>query len=261
MRSANFADPFIAERYLEQTGGAAIAARVEALVGADRDTEADEALLAEMAAVSQDAYRALVEDPELVTYFSEATPLSAIASLHIASRPSKRRDAAPGLSDLRAIPWVFSWAQSRHVMTAWYGVGTALEGVELERLRELEDRSAFFCDLLESVEMTLLKADMPIARRYAALTEDEALGRRVFERIRDEHARTASRLLTLRGHDELLDDDPVLQRSIRLRNPYVDPLSYLQVVALRRSREGAEGWAAVARAAVQGIAAGLRYTG
>jgi len=266
MRATNFADPFLAKRYLEQTGGAALVARVEARASATAEHEDDQRLLDRLAEVSQTAYRDLVHDPDLVTYFSEATPLSTIASLHIASRPSKRRDGAPGLSDLRAIPWVFAWSQSRHVMTAWYGVGTALstlaDDVGLERLRELAQRSAFFGDLLENVEMAVAKSDMPIAARYAELCEDPDVGRRIFERIRDEHALTVEWLLRVIEQDALLDDDPVLQRSIRLRNPYVDPLSYLQVVALRRAREtGDEAWARVARAAVQGIAAGLRHTG
>lgn len=273
MRALNFADPHLAERYLEQTGGAAWIARLEALGETERsetraERDRDQRLIERLADVSQRAYRALVEDPDLVIYFREATPLSAIAALTIASRPSKRRDAAMGLADLRAIPWVFAWSQSRHGLTGWYGVGSALETVAREEgllpLRELHRRSAFFRDLIENVAMSLAKSDLPIARRYAELCEDPERGRRIFERIREEHERTVRWLLQVHEKKALLDDDPVLQRSIRLRNPYVDPLSYLQVVALRRAREETPDrprWESVTRAAVQGIAAGLRHTG
>ncbi|HJL19513.1 MAG TPA: phosphoenolpyruvate carboxylase [Sandaracinaceae bacterium LLY-WYZ-13_1] len=268
MRAYNFADPDLAERYLEQTGGAALVARLEAREAVSPDGGEDRALIDALAAASQEAYRDLIEDPDLVVYYREATPFASIASLNIASRPSKRRGAAPGLSDLRAIPWVFAWSQSRHVLTGWYGVGTALEAVAasdgVPALRGLRERSAFFRDLLENVEMTLGKADLPIARRYAELCADRTVGERIFGRIEEEHDRTVRQVLEVLGQEALLDDDPVLQRSIRLRNPYVDPLSYLQIVALRRAgEEGSQrrAWERVARVAVQGIAAGLRHTG
>ncbi len=267
MRAHNFADPALAARYIEQTGGAALLARMEARGTPTLEAPEDRALLARMADISQRAYRELIGDPDLVRYFREATPLSAIASLPIASRPSKRR-GQPGLSDLRAIPWVFAWSQSRHGLTGWYGVGAALDAVASEegglaRLRVLRDRSPFFCDLLENVEMSLAKADLAIARRYAGLMDD-AGGARIFARICERHDNTSERVREVLDERALLDDDPVLQRSIRLRNPYVDPLSYLQVEALRRAREGGDDaarWEHVAHVTVQGIAAGLRHTG
>ncbi len=267
MRAYNFADPALAERYLEQTGGAALIARVEARERPSIEPPEDRALLARMADVSQREYRELIGDPDLVRYFRGATPFSAIASLPIASRPTQRR-GEPGLDDLRAIPWVFAWSQSRHGLTGWYGVGAALSAIAsepggVEELRALRDRSPFFCDLLENVEMSLAKADLPIARRYARLMGDAA-GQRIFDRISAHYRTTVSRMLDVLGERALLDDDPVLQRSIRLRNPYVDPLRYLQLEALRRAREDRDDrarWEHVAHVTVQGIAAGLRHTG
>ena len=271
MRSYNFANPDLAARYLEQTLGAALAARHEAKVGAHARPAGEAELLERLAAASQRAYRAFVEDPEVVTFFQQATPLSQIAALNLASRPSKRRGKVAGVSDLRAIPWVFAWSQSRYVLTGWYGVGSALEEVSressgAEALRRAYRESPFLRDLMDNVEMTLAKSDIAIAARYAALTEDAALGSRVHARIAEELERTKRALLVISGEPRLLDDDEVLAKSIRLRNPYVDPMSYVQVQAIRRARESEDddaraSWERVARAAVQGIAAGLRHTG
>ena len=281
MRAHNFANPDLAVRYLEQSVGAALGVRI----GRDQDAgegaapAEDGARLAALAADSRDAYRGLVEDDRLVPYFRTATPFDQIAALNIGSRPTRRPAAGGtgaaaaelGLDSLRAIPWVFSWSQSRHVLTGWFGVGTALAGV-LQRddgqaaLRALYEQSRFFHDLVENVEMALAKSDLPIAARYAALCEDDRT-RSLFDVIAAEYARTVEAVLRVTGRSELLGDDPVLARSIRLRNPYVDPLSYLQVEALRRLRaadtpaEDREAWARVARVTVQGIAAGIRHTG
>lgn len=269
MRAYNFANPDLAVRYLEQTLGAALVARYEAR-NAPPPAPADEGrLLGRLAELSQRTYQSLVGDPKLVAYFREATPFDQIAALNIASRPSKRRDGAPGLSDLRAIPWVFSWSQSRHVLTGWFGVGSAFEALLEEEggeelLRRMYRDSPFLHDLVENVEMTLAKADMHIASRYATLCSDEAVAKEVFRRIEAEFARTCRVLLRVTGQAHLLEDDPVLERSIRLRNPYVDSLSYLQVQALRHARADdadRETWQRAARIAVQGIAAGLRHTG
>jgi phosphoenolpyruvate carboxylase len=269
MRAYNFANPDLAVRYLEQTLGAAVAARYEAR-NAPPPAPADEGrVLDRLAEVSQRAYQSLVNDPNLVVYFREATPFEQIAALNIASRPSKRRDGAPGLSDLRAIPWVFSWSQSRHVMTGWFGVGSALSALLEEEsgrdtLARLYRESRFVHDLIENVEMTLAKADLHIASRYASLCRDPAVSNSIYGRIREEFDRTCKTLVVVTGQSHLLDDDPVLRRSIQLRNPYIDPLSYLQVQALRQLRDDGEKhevWERVARIAVQGIAAGLRHTG
>jgi phosphoenolpyruvate carboxylase len=272
MRAHNFANPDLAVRYLEQTVGAAARVRFEQARALPPRPAGEEELLARLAASSRAAYRALVEDPRLVPYFREATPFARIAALNIASRPARRAGGTAGVSSLRAIPWVFAWSQSRHVLTGWFGVGAALSEMlandrDAGRLRGTLASSRFLRDLVDNVEMALSKTDLPIASRYAALCEDDAT-RGLFDVISAEFDRTVSAVLRLTGRAELLADDPVLARSIRLRNPYVDPLSYLQVEALRRLRaaeaagEGAdEAWTRVAHITVQGIAAGIRHTG
>jgi phosphoenolpyruvate carboxylase len=269
-RAFHFADPDLALRYLEQSLGAALTATLDAEAVAAPSPD-ESALLDTLARHSRAAYRALVEDEGLIPYFREATPFEAIASLQMASRPARRGDGVAGLDDLRAIPWVFAWSQCRAVVTGWYGVGSALSAVAAqpggtERLAALYRGSPFFRDLLDNVQITLAKTELPIAERYAALCGDAAVRDRIFGRIKAEHDRTGDLLLKVMGQAELLADDAVLRRSIQLRNPYVDPLSYLQVEALRHMRAAAdpaarEPWAKVARVAVQGIAAGLRNTG
>lgn len=270
MRAHNFAHPDLAVRYMEQTVGAAL--ELHSGIGTRSTTnEADAATLEELAARSRAAYRALVDDGRLVPYFLTATPFEQIAALNIASRPARRAGQVTGLSGLRAIPWVFAWSQSRHVLTGWYGVGSALEpvlgGPDGEaRLGALYRSSRFFRDVVDNVEMALSKAELSIAERYAALCSDATV-RSLFDDIAAEHRRTAASILSITGRRELLADDPVLSRSIRLRNPYVDPLSYLQVEALSRIRDPStaptdrEAWGRVARVTVQGIAAGIRHTG
>jgi phosphoenolpyruvate carboxylase len=277
MRAANFAHPDLALRYLEQTVGAALRARWEALdvlQGSAPPPSSPEhrGLSGELAEASQRAYRALVERPALLTYFTQATPFEFVAELNIASRPSKRKAGTLDLSSLRAIPWVFSWSQSRHVLTGWYGVGTAIAEVLAEpggreRLRSLHGDSAFFQDLLDNVAMALAKSDLAIAERYARLCADPAVRDEVFGAITDEHRRTREALAEVTGDPVPLASDPVLRKSIRLRNPYVDPLSYLQVEAMARLAAGprsADETACLrrlARLCVHGIAAGIRHTG
>jgi phosphoenolpyruvate carboxylase len=282
-RAFHFGNPDLAVRYLEQSLGAALITRTTARSGQLQRPKDEADLLPQLADTSARAYRRLVEDEGTLEYFRQATPLAQIGSLNIASRPARRGQGRPGLDDLRAIPWVFAWSQARHVITGWFGVGTALESVLAEedglaRLQRLYEQSPFFFDLLDNVQMTLAKTDLPIASRYAELCRDAAIRDRVFGAIRDEHDRTVDAVLRVTGQSALLDEDPVVKRSIRLRNPYVDPLSYLQVEALRRLQDEAEeqarpprgsvppsaadgGWERVARVAVQGISAGLRNTG
>ena len=270
VRSFHFSNPDLAVRYLEQTLGAALVVRYEAR-HAPRDSWVEEAqTLKDLAARGVEAYRALVELPELVPFFEEATPFAAIAALNIASRPAKRRSGALSLSDLRAIPWVFSWSQCRMVITGWYGVGYAISKMldtphGAEKLRALHARAPFFRDLIDNVEMTLAKADLHIGARYAELCKDPKVREAILEPIRAEATRTHEGVLRLSEAKHLLEDDSVLRTSIELRNPYVDPLSYLQIEALQRSRgeasEATAAWEEVARVAVYGIAAGLRNTG
>ena len=266
-RAFHFASPELAVRYLEQSLGAALGARHQ-----QAPETLSQELLSSLASESRRAYRALVEDPGLIPYFQEATPIEHIAALQIASRPSRRSLGAMSLEALRAIPWVFAWSQSRQLVTGWFGVGHALShwaaGDEATStlLDEAYRNSRFFRDLIDNVQMSLAKADLPIATRYAELCQDAAIRERIFGEIRAEFERTRSWVLRLIGNRELLEDDPVMQRSIRLRNPYVDPLSYLQVTAMRHLRQGQDAkkesaWREVARVTVQGIAAGLRNTG
>jgi len=190
-------------------------------------------------------YRQLIYNtPEFLRFFEQATPILELGWLNIGSRPP-RRAAGHSIEELRAIPWVFSWMQSRYVLPSWYGVGAALEEYIAEdpdqpnRLAQLQNmyRSwPFLRALLDNLQMTLSKADMPIAHHYSLLVSDKALRKRISTEITAEYERTQHMLLQIVGGKALLDTSPVLQRSIRLRNPYVDPLSYFQVALLRRLR-------------------------
>jgi phosphoenolpyruvate carboxylase len=176
---------------------------------------------------------------------------------------------------VRAIPWVFSWMQSRFNLTAWYGLGSALAGhddapgsVPLTLLQEMHAGWPFFRTLIDNAEMALLKADMEIAGLYAELVPDRELAATIYGQLQGEFDRTREALLAIAGHDNLLDGDPVIQRSVHLRNPYVDPLNYIQVATLRHLRtlpdpesEAAAPLRAIIVLTINGIAAGLRNTG
>jgi phosphoenolpyruvate carboxylase len=200
-----------------------------------------------------------------VPYFRSATPIDVIERLPIGSRPASRR-SGHGVENLRAIPWVFSWTQSRHLLPGWYGVGAGLERALAEHgdavLAEMAARWPFFSNLLADVEMVLAKADMGIAERYASLAGE--VGERMFPRIRASFEATRALVTRLQGVDDVLDDEPVLRRSIMLRNPYVDPMSLVQVDLLRRWRATDRTDEELLRAlfaTVRGIARGLRNTG
>lgn len=222
-----------------------------------------------MSASARHAYRSLVyETPGFMDYWRTATPIDEISRLSIGSRPTTRRSGSLEVGHIRAIPWVFSWMQSRFNLPGWYGLGTALTGDPSSIHTELYNCWPFFQALLDNAEMSLLKADMGIAGLYSALVPDQTLARSLFDRIRAEYDRTVEAILKVTGHTNLMDADPVIQRSIHLRNPYVDPLNYLQVEMLRRLRalsdqEGDEAQALreVIVLTINGIAAGLRNTG
>lgn len=223
-------------------------------------------LMRGIAAASRDAYRALVhEHPALFTYFREATPIDVIERMNIGSRPASRRKQE-GIGDLRAIPWVFAWTQSRHMLPGWYGLGSglawAIDRAGIDELRAMARDWPLFRNLLSDVEMVLAKCDFEIARRYSSLAGEA--GEQVFPIIVAEHDRTRDLVLEVVEHDVLLDGDPVIQRNIHLRNPYVDPMSLLQVDLLARWREGDRRDPHVERAlfaTVRGIARGLQNTG
>jgi len=184
-------------------------------------------------------YRALVYGTEgFKTFFRQMTPLLEIAELKIGSRPASRTKS-DRIEDLRAIPWVFSWAQARVMLPGWYGVGQALHAFSDQgMLREMLDAWPFFRTTLDNLEMVLAKSDMNIAVRYATLVEDRALAERIFGRIRDSWQITQDGLLSITGQSRLLEKNPALDRSIRLRLPYVEPLNLLQVELLKRHRAG-----------------------
>lgn len=218
------------------------------------------------ALASRGAYRALVhDDADFPTFFSLATPIDVIERLRIGSRPSKRR-AMRGVDDLRAIPWVFAWTQSRCVLPGWFGVGSGLvaarEAHGADRLAEMAREWPFFRAFLADVEMVLAKADLAIAERYAELAGN--VGARLFPVVAAEFERTRTTVLDALGQDVLLERDHALQRSIRLRNPYVDPMSFVQVDLLARWRAGGredEELERVLGQTVRGIARGLQNTG
>lgn len=237
----------------------------------------DEAI-AEIAEVSMAAYRGLVyEDPDFVRYFVEASPIRELGLLNIGSRPARRPGDGGELrvEDLRAIPWVFAWTQNRHLLPSWYGVGTALLGFitryrgGLDVLREMYEEWPWWRALIDNCQMTVGKVDLRIARDYSGLVGDPRLRDRVFGMVTEEFARTRQGLLAIVGADEVLGDKPYLQRSIRLRNPYIDPLHAIQVRLLRELRAGGGGDDRARRADIEqpllltisGIAAGLRNTG
>lgn len=266
VRAFHFAQPDLAARYIEQTVGALLKAVYESRHPQAEAWTGETETLRALAEHSQAAYTQLIEQPSLLDYYTKATPLEHVTSLNIASRPSKRRAGALKLSDLRAIPWVFAWAQARHVITGWFGVGSALEAMadaDRPRLLEALEHSAFFRDIVDNVAMVLAKSDFGIAAQYAQLAGES--GRPIFDEIHAEYLRTVHLVLDLTDETSLLDHDRTLQASIRRRNPYVDPLSYLQLEALRRLRaadcDDRATWQRVGRVTVHGIAAGIRNTG
>ena len=218
-------------------------------------------------AVSQAAYghfRATVwDDPAFPAFFSSFTPVDELALLEIGSRPARRPEAA-GLTELaalRAIPWVFSWTQTRCILPAWLGAGTGLGARPVDELRTLFAGWPFFRALVESLEMSLAKTSMGIAERYLELVPDDARATRVFARVREEHDRVRAAVLEIVEARELLDRHPVLQQSVRLRNPYVDPMNAIQVELLKRYRAGDADALRPMLRSIAGIAAALRNTG
>ena len=267
--SWKYADPVLAEWNLEIM----IAASLETVtMPKHAEPEAEQRWHEAMEAMSADAFdfyrKHLAENPDVLEYFEQATPVNELEHIRIGSRPA-RRAANRSLNNLRAIPWVFGWMQSRHAVPAWFGVGYALDRfaqrspANTELLREMMRGFPLFASLIRSVEIAMAKADFAIARLYADLVTDAALRQRVFEMLRQEFERTARLILAVTGQQGLLENNPVLLRSVRLRNPYVDPLSLIQVDLLRRKRTGIAEPALdyALGATMNGIAAGLHNTG
>jgi len=257
-----YSDPVLAVRNLELM----IAASLEAMIRPNAPPQQPEWITA-MESMSGDAYmfyqREIRDNPDVLIYFEQATPAREFDLARIGSRPSRRTEAR-GLADLRAIPWVFGWMQSRHGLPGWFGVGYALERFsEPNLLPEMLERFPMFGNLIRNVEIGLAKSDMTIAKLYSELVVDSKLCERVFGRIREEFERTIRAVLRLTHQTQLLENNPVLARSIRLRNPYVDPMSFMQVELLRRRRRGEESAEIhnALGATINGISAGLRNTG
>jgi phosphoenolpyruvate carboxylase len=218
----------------------------------------DRALLDRLAALSRQAYRTFVwENEEFVEFFRAFTPVDELALLEIASRPARRPDDADYLSSLRAIPWVFAWTQNRVLLPAWFGCGAAFAEAGTGVLRDLYERLPFFRAVVDNLEMTLAKSSLPIARGYLPLVRDPVL----FDTIEDEHARAVAGVLAATGVSQLLERQPMLRRSVDLRNPYVDPMNAVQVELLRRHRAGDAAAQLPLLRSIAGIAAALRNTG
>jgi phosphoenolpyruvate carboxylase len=259
-----YSDAVLAARNLELM----VAAGFDALAfagkaGADKDTW--EAAMEELSAFAYSFYREhIIDNPDIITYFEQATPVLEFELAKIGSRPA-RRTVSRDISALRAIPWGFGWMQSRHVIPGWFGVGHALENFAGGEglLREMMKGFPFFTDLIRNVELALTKVDLTLAGLYAELVSDGELRERVFRVVVEEYRRTRRMVLSITGQRHFLEETPALARSLRLRNPYVDPLSMIQIELLRRKRNGEESDELdyVLAATINGIAAGLRNTG
>jgi len=278
--------PALAHRHLEQVVNAVLRAGFAPHTDAPLEWEHT---LEQLADISRRHYRALVyENPNFLPYFHTATPIAEISRLKIGSRPASRKNSGR-IEDLRAIPWDFSWMQSRHTLPGWYGLGYALETFvagdgwlvtgaasdeshrdtrhsSLVTLQDMYANWPFFRTMIDSAQMILGKADLHVAERYAELTPDPEVAREIFGAVKDEYVRTCRLISQVAQVDNLLDGSPVLQKSIARRNPYIDPMSYVQVELLRRLRADPEGLEHLALEdaillSISGIAAGLKNTG
>jgi phosphoenolpyruvate carboxylase len=260
---ARYGNPMIARRHLEQVSSAVLLASTPAVEGKAQQAAIEFAELAKtLDEASRAAYHELVEADGFPDWFARVTPLEEIGALPLGSRPARRGLKLGSLDDLRAIPWVFSWAQTRVNLPGWYGLGSGLEAVgDVAWLRRAYAEWPLFTVMMENAEMSLAKTDRRIAARYLALGNRPELT----EQILAEHATTMRWVLSVTGHSRLLEDRRVLGRAVALRNPYVDALSYLQVRALRGLRDGdgddADELRQLLHITVNGVAAGLQNTG
>lgn len=264
----------IAYRSLDQATSALITASLNARYPEKESTEKEwEEISSSISAASQKKYQDLIfRDPDFLSFFKESTPLPEVGELNIGSRPSKRKNS-DRFEDLRAIPWVFAWTQSRYLLPAWYAAGTGLQSFyqgkeeNMKVLQKMYKSYPFFTSLIDTLQMALAKADLIIAKEYSLMTKDGQARERIFGLIQDEFNLTKELVLKITGQQDILDNQPVLQESIRLRNPYVDPLSYLQVQLLNELRELREqeqddpDLLREVLLTINGIAAGLRNTG
>ncbi|MBI4971477.1 MAG: phosphoenolpyruvate carboxylase [Candidatus Omnitrophica bacterium] len=279
---SKYANPWIADRNLELVISAVMAAsQSKKFLKIPPKESLWENIMEILSDLANRAYRALVyEDPEFLTYFNEATPIYEISRHRIGSRPASREAKKPSteiksIETLRAIPWVFAWMQSRHTLPGWYGFGSAyraflssFKGKGPEELRAMYRDWPFFSAMIDLMEMSMMKADMHIARQYANQVGSDVIRKRIFGRIEEEHRWTRAAILEITGQKELLDNHYALQNSIRLRNPYMDPLNYFQIACLKKMRDkkrlNKNERELLERAvflSINGIAHGLRNTG
>ena len=271
--STRYHDPDLAHRILEQMAYGVMLGTHAAEKAQTVPTEWRDAM-STMSAAGFAAYKALVhDDPEFLLFWKQATPIDEISNLKLGSRPTFRRNTT-SVEDLRAIPWVFSWMQSRFNFPGWFGLGTALDAMlnlgpkSRALLREMHADWPFFQTMIDNAQLTMRKADMGIAALYASLVEDEKIRRRIFALLEAEFERTEAAILAVTGQKQLLAREPVLRQSVSLRNPYIDPLNYIQVEMLRRLRSGkkvtaeeTEAARAVVELTINGISGGLKNTG
>jgi len=270
--STRYHDPDLAHRILEQMAyGVMLGIRA---AGAEPQIAPGwREMMAEMSRAGFAAYKGLVhDDPEFLVFWRQATPIDEISNLKLGSRPTYRR-ATTSVGDLRAIPWVFSWMQSRFNFPGWFGLGSALDAVlrrgpkARQELRAMHAGWPFFQTLIDNAQLTMRKADMGIAALYAGLVEDPRIRRRMLGLLQAEFERTERAILAVTGQKRLLGGEPVLLRSVELRNPYIDPLNYIQVEMMRRLRRGnlppaeADAVRAVIELTINGISGGLKNTG
>jgi phosphoenolpyruvate carboxylase len=270
--STRYHDPDLAHRILEQMAYGVMLG-IHASERVSTVPEEWKEAMEIMSAAGNKAYKALVhDDPEFLIFWQQATPIDEISNLKFGSRPTFRR-ATKTVEDLRAIPWVFSWMQSRFNFSGWFGLGTALDAILANGssgrrlLREMHAEWPFFQTLIDNAQLTMRKADLGIAALYAELVDDERIRRRIFAILEAEFHRSENAILAVTGQKQLLARDPILLNSVQLRNPYIDPLNYLQVEMLRRLRTGkltasqAEAARAVVELTINGISGGLKNTG
>lgn len=271
--ASRYSNPDLAHRHLEQIVNAVLLASVPSQPEQDANNVEGippewRAAIDKMAQSAFHTYRELVyETPRFIEFWQAATPFDEITRLHIGSRPFSRAGNIE-VTNIRAIPWVFSWMQSRYNLPGWYGLGSGLNAIaDKTLLSEMYTGWPFFKTLLDNAESSLLKADMGIAALYAELVQDHELGQKLFNTILTEYERTCTTVLSISAHRQLMDSEPVTQNAVRLRNPYVDPLNYIQVEMLRRLRSGTQAGPEpeILREAIiltiNGIAAGLKNTG
>ncbi len=259
-----YGDPELARQSLETLTAGVLLASLSPRPTSSATTQQSE-IMDKLSQAAMQAYRKLVyETPNFVNYFYDATPITEIADLNIGSRPTSRQ-ATRSIEGLRAIPWVFSWAQSRVMLPGWFGFGSAAQnaGFDIAALQDLYQAWPFFRSAIGNMEMVMVKSDLSIAARYAALVEDKPLAKTVFDTITSEWHLTHDTILKVTNQSELLEKSPELAATIKSRLPYIDPLNHLQIELIARRRKGdkTEETREGILLAINGVAAGLRNTG